>query len=287
MIAMLTGSFSNIILDYIFMFPLKMGMFGAAFATSLAPIISLAILAIHFLNGKNNFRYSKNKIRLSWVLDIVRLGLSSFITEISSAVALITFNLVILKLEGNIGVASYGIVANIALVAVSVFIGIAQGMQPLISRGYGLKDSYMVKKVMNYALITSIILAVLIYLGVFFNADTIVAAFNSENNLDIAQIAKRGLRIYFIGFFFAGINIIMSMYLSATENAKEAFTVSVARGCFIIVPLALLLSVLLKITGIWLSFALTECIVTIIAIIVISVKKAVSNKEKITIGRNL
>jgi Na+-driven multidrug efflux pump len=74
---------------------------------------------------------------------------------------------------------------------------------------------------------------------------------------------------------------------SATENAKEAFTVSVARGCFIIVPLALLLSVLLKITGIWLSFALTECIVTIIAIIVISVKKAVSNKEKITIGRNL
>jgi putative MATE family efflux protein len=287
MIAMLTGSFSNIILDYIFMFPLKMGMFGAAFATSLAPIISLAILAIHFLNGKNNFRYSKNKIRLSWVLDIVRLGLSSFITEISSAVALITFNLVILKLEGNIGVASYGIVANIALVAVSVFIGIAQGMQPLISRGYGLKDSYMVKKVMNYALITSIILAVLIYLGVFFNADTIVAAFNSENNLDIAQIAKRGLRIYFIGFFFAGINIIMSMYLSATENAKEAFTVSVARGCFIIVPLALLLSVLLKITGIWLSFALTECIVTVIAIIVISVKKAVSNKEKITIGRNL
>ena len=52
MIAMLTGSFSNIVLDYIFMFPLKMGIFGAAFATGLAPIISMGILTLHFTRGK-------------------------------------------------------------------------------------------------------------------------------------------------------------------------------------------------------------------------------------------
>lgn len=66
MVAMLVGSFSNIILDYIFMFPLKMGMFGAAFATCLAPIISTGILLTHFLKKKNNFKYIHNKITLTF-----------------------------------------------------------------------------------------------------------------------------------------------------------------------------------------------------------------------------
>lgn len=282
MIAMLTGSFSNIILDYIFMFQFKMGMFGAAFATGLAPIISIGILSIHFIKKKSNFKYVKSRINFSISIDIFRLGLSSFITEISSAVALITFNLVILRLEGNVGVASYGIVANIALVGVSVFTGIAQGIQPLISKAHGLKDTKALKKVMKYALITSVMVATLIYLVLFMNTDFIVGIFNSERNLDIAQIAKRGLRIYFIGFIFAGINISMSMYLSAREKARDAFLISVARGCIIIVPLVLLLSSLYKMTGVWLAFVLTEFTVTIIAVYMVSISKETNNKVSIS-----
>jgi len=113
MVAMLIGSFSNIILDYIFMFPLKMGMFGAAFATCLAPIICIGILLMHFVRKKNSFKYISNKITFTHAWDIITLGISGFINEISSAVVLITFNLVILKLKGNLGVAAYGIIANI------------------------------------------------------------------------------------------------------------------------------------------------------------------------------
>lgn len=273
MIAMLTGSFSNIVLDYIFMFPLGMGMFGAAFATGLAPIISIGILSIHFIKGKNNFRFIKNKIRLSSVIDITSLGLSAFITEISSAVALITFNLIILRLAGNLGVASYGIVANIALVGISIFTGIAQGIQPLVSKGYGMNNYAVLKRVMRYALITSFSVALFIYLSVLSKADDIIGIFNSEHNFEIALIAKNGLIIYFIGFFFAGINIIMTMYFSATENAKDAFIISMARGCIIIVPLVLLLSSILKMTGVWLAFVLTECVVTIITIIMTKFNK--------------
>jgi Na+-driven multidrug efflux pump len=84
----------------------------------------------------------------------------------------------------------------------------------------------------------------------FFKADSIIGIFNSQNNLEIAQIAKTGLRIYFIGFFLVGINIIMAMYLSATERAKDAFIISVARGCIIIVPLVLLLSRIWNMAGV-------------------------------------
>ena len=65
------------------------------------------------------------------------LGFSSLIGELASAISLLTFNLIILGISGNIGVAAYGIIANIALVATSVFTGTAQGLQPLASRCYG------------------------------------------------------------------------------------------------------------------------------------------------------
>lgn len=282
MIAMLTGSFSNIVLDYIFMFPLGMGMFGAAFATGLAPIISLGVLSIHFVKRKNNFKYIHDRIVWSSTRDIFSLGLSAFITEVSSAVALITFNLVILRLKGNLGVASYGIVANIALVGVSIFTGIAQGIQPLISKEYGLKNYEVIRKVLKLALATSLSVALVVYFGMFFNADSIIGIFNSEQSLEIAQIAKTGFRIYFIGFFFAGINIIMAMYLSAAEHAKDAFIISVARGCIIIVPLVILLSRIWNMAGIWFAFVLTECIVTMGAIFVAFLRKKTLINQKVS-----
>ncbi|HKL80630.1 MAG TPA: MATE family efflux transporter [Mobilitalea sp.] len=268
MIAMLTGSFMNIVLDYIFMFPLGMGMFGAAFATGLAPIISISIMSIHFIKGKNNFSFINTKIIWISIYDILTLGLAAFIAEVSSAVVLITFNLVILRLKGNTGVASYGIVANLALVGVSIFTGIAHGIQPIVSNGYGMNNYVVIKKVMKYALITSLSIASFIYLAVFYNADKIIGIFNNEQNLEVAQIAKTGLQIYFLGFFFAGLNIIIAMYLSATERPMYAFIISISRGCIIIVPLVLLLSSILNMTGIWLAFVLAECAVTIITIVV-------------------
>ncbi len=284
MIAMLVGSFSNIILDYLFMFPLEMGMFGAAFATGLAPIISILTLSLHFAKGRNSLKLTKGTVKLSRVFDVLRLGLSSFITEVSSAIVLITFNLVILKLTGNLGVASYGIVANIALVGVSIFTGIAQGIQPLISKGYGTKNFAELNKVMKYALVTSGVIALIIYSAVFFNADGIVGIFNSEQNLGILYIAREGLRIYFIGFLFAGINIIMSIYLSSIERAKDAFVISMARGAVIIIPLVLILSNIFKMTGVWLAFVITEFAVTMITLTMVTAKNRVVNKAAVSVN---
>ncbi len=266
MLAMLVGSFSNIVLDYVFMFPLDMGMFGAAFATGLAPVISIGILSLHFINKKNTFTFLKEKQQGSFIPDIFRLGLSAFIIEISSAVVLITFNLAILRIEGNLGVAAYGIVANLALVAIAVFTGLAQGIQPLISKYYGMGKNIMTRTVYKYALLTSIVIASIIYVGVLIYSDSIIYIFNSENNLDIARIADTGLKIYFTGFFFVGINIVTAMYLSATENALDAFFITIARGLVIIVPLVLILSRMFDMNGVWYAFVITELLVSVLAI---------------------
>lgn len=269
MLAMLVGSFSNIILDYIFMFPLGMGMFGAAFATGLAPIISLGVLSIHFIKKKNSFHMIRYNLLWENIRCILSVGLSSFINEISSAVVLITFNLVILGLEGNLGVAAYGIVANLALVGVAIFTGIAQGIQPLLSKGYGLRNKELINQVIKYAILTSFSLALVIYLVVFCNVESIIGIFNSENNMEVLQIAKVGFKIYFIGFVFVGINIIMTMYLSVAEYVKEAFIISLARGCVVIVPLVILLSLIWGMVGVWSAFVLTELLISAIAIFLV------------------
>ena len=127
MTAMLTGSFSNIILDYIFIFPMGMGMFGAAFATGLAPVISIGVLSRHWITRKNNFHFHPEKPDFRLTGTTFSLGIPSLISELASGIVIIVFNFIILGIRGNLGVAAYGVVTNISLVVTSMFTGIAQG----------------------------------------------------------------------------------------------------------------------------------------------------------------
>ncbi len=270
MTAMLLSSVSNIILDYVLLFVFPLGIFGAAFSTGFSSIVSLLVLSIHFIRKKNTFKIEKCKVHFSYFKDIISLGVSSFITELASAVSLATFNVAILKIEGNVGVAAYGIIANIALVVNAIFVGIAQGVQPLASRFFGQKEKEMLKNVLKCALILTVFVSILMYAVVVIFANPIIDVFNSEGDSVLAVIANYGMKIYFVGFFFAGINIIACSFLSATENYKKAMVISILRSCVLIVPIVLIFGILFKMTGIWLAFGVSELIVSIISIVSIN-----------------
>lgn len=264
MYAMLIGSFSNVILDYIFIFPLDMGIFGAALATAIAPIISLMILSLHFLKKKNSFIYVKSKLKMESIKDICVLGISALITEVSSGVVMIIFNGIILSLLGNIGVAAYGILANIALVITAIFTGISQGIQPIISQNYGSSNKNNVRKIYSYGIITALICALIIYIIIFVFSNPIVSIFNGEHNLALEEIAINGMHIYFTAFIFTGVNIVTSIYFSSIDKPKHSFIISILRGFILIIPITLLLASLLGINGVWMSLPITEFIVSVI-----------------------
>lgn len=264
MYAMLIGSFSNIILDYIFIFPLNMGMFGAALATAIAPMISLIILSLHFLKKKNSFIYVKSKLKIESIKDICVLGAAVLITEVSSGIVMIIFNSIILTLLGNVGVAAYGILANIALVITAIFTGISQGVQPILSQNYGSSNKNNVRKIYYYGIITALICALIIYIIIFIFSKPIVSIFNGEHNLALEGIAISGMHIYFTAFFFTGVNIVTSIYFSSIDNPKLSFIISILRGFILIIPITLLLASLLGINGVWLSLPITEFIVSLI-----------------------
>mgnify|MGYP006072682187 FL=1 len=274
MAAMLTGSLSNIILDYIFIFPCQMGIFGAVFATGLAPVISIMVLSLHFLRHNNKFGFKKTPVNIKETLSSLSLGFPSLITEFSSGIVIIVFNAIILKIMGNTGVAAYGIIANISLVAIAIYTGIAQGVQPLISREYGNNNMSNAKYLLNYALCAVVILSAAIYSAVFFGADPIASIFNSEGNALLQSTAVCGMKLYFIGCVFAGFNIIVSAFFTSTETPVPAHVISCMRGWLVIIPLAFAMSAMLGITGVWLAFPSTELICTAVgAVILIKIYK--------------
>ena len=226
MLAMVMGSLFNIIFDYIFIFPLKMGIFGAVLATGLSPIISMIILSSIFVKKQNTFFIVKPNINLKNIFEIVLLGISFLITEVSSGFVMIAFNIVILNISGNIGVAAYGIIANIALVIIAIFTGIGQGIQPIISSNYGNINN--INKIYKYALILSSLVSIIVYIFTLIFADGITSLFNKDNNITLQNIAINGLHIYFTAFIFAGYNIITCVYFSAMDNAKPSFIISMA-----------------------------------------------------------
>ncbi len=131
MVSMLAGSFLNIFLDYVFIFSFHMGIFGAVLATGFAPAIGLAVQSTFFIQKKNHFRLVKRPLRLQLLGQILSTGVPSLITELSSGIVIMAFNAIILGLMGNIGVAAYGIIANLSIVVIALYTGIAQGIQPL------------------------------------------------------------------------------------------------------------------------------------------------------------
>lgn len=264
MAAMIVGSLSNVVLDYVFMFPLGMGIFGAAFATGLAPVISILVLSPYFLKKKNQFHLGKYQITKKLSLGIFSSGLPSLITEVSSGIVIIVFNGIILSLQGNIGVAAYGVIANLSLVVMAIYTGIAQGIQPILSSNFGMGNLANVRAILRYALITMAILSVCIYLFVFFGAEQIAAIFNSEQNALLQSIAVEGLRYYFTACVFAGFNIILAVYFTSTDYARPAHVISLLRGFILIIPMAFLLSAIGKMVGVWCAFPATELLVSVI-----------------------
>lgn len=260
MAATLFSSLFNIVFDYILMFPLGLSMEGAALATACSPIIGLLICMVHFRSDKNTIKLSPVLPSIRRLVHSCQVGVSAFVGEFSSGVITVIFNMLILSLAGNTGVAAYGVVANTSLVAVSLFNGIAQGSQPLISLYYGKGEKQNVSRILKMALASTLGLSIFLIAGIYFLAPAVVSVFNSENNSELASYAETGLRIYFTGFLFAGMNIVGSAALSAVESVKAAFAASILRGFAAISVFAFLLSAFFGLNGVWAAFPAAELV---------------------------
>lgn len=273
MTASLLGNLFNIVFDYVFIFPCKLGMLGAALATGISPVISMLILMIFFFRKKNTFRLEKTKLSLRVFGEIISLGLASFIAEFGFGLVMMLINKLFKSLGGDTAVAAFAIVVNVFYVINAIFNGISAGTQPIISFSYGQHDFTRIRQVLKYALITIGATAAVLYVALFFSADGIAAIFNTEKAEDLQKLATTGIKLYFISSLFSGFNLLFSSYFSASDKGVCSQIITLLRGVVLIIPLAYLFAHLWKITGLWLATPAAEMLTLVAAIIIFFVTR--------------
>ncbi|MCD8077811.1 MAG: MATE family efflux transporter, partial [Lachnospiraceae bacterium] len=241
------------------------GMKGAALAPGLSPVVSMLSCMIHYLSANNTIRFRPVRPALRPLLNACRLGTSYFIGEIASGLTMTAYNYILLGLAGNVAVAAYGVVANLALVATAIFNGISQGQQPVISELYAQNNRDGVKRAERHSLQISLGVAVALLVCILVFANEVAEIFNSEHSAVLARYATQGLRIYFTGFLFAAVNIVRAGYFSAVNAPGKSFVISISRGVVSIIAFAFLLSRLWGIYGVWLSFPAAELFTLLIS----------------------
>lgn len=272
MVAVISGGVMNIILDYIFIFMFKMGMAGGAIATVIGSVTSVMILLTHFKSKQNTMHFVKIEEPLKVLASILHSGFPSFLIEIASGIVVLVFNLQLLKYVGENGVVVYSIIANTAIVAMSLFNGVSQGAQPIMATNYGAKRPERVVEVRKLAGITAIVIGVIIFIIGFLFPELAVKAFVKPTP-EIMEMASGAIRIYFTAFIVMSLNIVYSTYFQSVLKANLSMIICLLRGVIISLILVFILPLMMGVTGIWLVMPITEVITVLAAVVLVKYNK--------------
>lgn len=275
MVAVIISGVTNIVLDYIFVFPLKMGMKGAAIATAISYTLSCLILLIHFLSKNNTLSLERDSLKFSNSMRIIKCGLPSFFSEISTGLVIFIFNIQIMRLLGEDGVTAYSIISNTAIIIIALFNGICQTIQPLISINIGAGEDKRVEQFRNIAIVTALLLGVLAYSVCIIFPEEIVRIFVVPTDKVLA-IAIKSIDIYAVAFIITGVNMVLGAYLQSIEKAKYSFLIAISRGLILVSVLVVILPIFMGINGVWLSVPVAEYSTFIIGVLLI--RKVIKNK---------
>ena len=261
----IAGGVTNIVLDYIFLYPMNMGMKGAALATVLGSSLTVVILCTHFFTKKNQLKFTLKGFHRSFLQKIIVNGFTSLVIEAASGFTIFIFNLQLIRYLGNTGVSVYGIICNTALVVICLCKGIEQAAQPILSINHGAGLSSRILKVQSLSLKTSVIICTLpVLLGLF--VPNLFTYIFLEPTSKILTLAAPAIRIYFTGFLFLGINMVFICYFQSVAKSVQSLSLCLLRGCILVVAFVYILPVFFGSTGIWLAFPVAEFLTMIVGI---------------------
>lgn len=267
MTAMILGAVSNIVLDYVFMYPMNMGIAGAALATALGPIFSVLILLPHFLLKRGNLYFTRSSSWLKEIRQILFYGFPSFIMEFTIGMITFIYNFAIGHFGyGEIGLAAYLVIGYLMLIILTLFLGMAEGLQPVFSHFMAAGEKERNRALRRFSMG--------VFLGVGLICYGLITVFAREfffifspNDPELVAFAQSKCIVYFCGFFLAGLNILMISFWQSTACTKNALFTSLSRSLFWPPILMMLLPLLFGREAIWIcqsaGEAATACVLVI------------------------
>lgn len=264
MAAVISGGVCNVVLDYIFIFPLEMGMAGAAIASVIGTSVTIVILTTHFFSPANTLKLSRGgSLRMAW--RVALSGSSSFLIEMANGVIIFLFNIQLLRYVGDMGVVVYGIISNSALIVNSICNGVGQALQPIVAVNFGAGKKERVRETRRWGLLTAGIFGLLFMACGFLFPELLTEIFVKGTD-EILAMSLPAVRIYFISFSMMGINILLGTYFQSVMKPSGALAICLLRGLVLSGSLVFLLPSLFGVTGIWMTMVVTETVTLLVGI---------------------
>lgn len=264
----------NAILDWLFIFPLGMGVKGAAIATALSIAAGGLMTIVYLFSFADTLRFvrlkfSKTSLMLAFrnICYQCKVGASTLLGELTLAVLIYIGNLVFMKYLGDAGVGAFGIACYYTPFFFMMGNAVAQSAQPIISYNYGIARWSEVHETRRLLLITSLSIGVVVALLFVLIPDWLVALFVDVQS-EAGMIAVNGFPYYAVGVIFFILNVAIIGYYQSIEQIKRATLLVFLRGFALLIPCFILLPKLLGVEGIWLAMPMAE-ILTIILLVAI------------------
>lgn len=266
MFGVILGGIVNIVLDIIFVFPMQMGIGGAALASVIGMVIQVLVGGSHFLSRGNWLRFIRPKHVVSSVGQIIGNGIPSFFNEFANGFIVLLFNIQILKYCGDAALSVYSVISNCVILFNSLFTGVGQSIQPAIAANYGAGKWERIKRIRSMALVTIILMGVIFSMSGILFPEGVGSVFTNLDE-EMRSIARRGIRLYFIAFLPMGINLLTSYYLQSVLRVKRSLCISLLRNIILSSVTILNFPVLFGANSLWVVMPAVESVVLVVSII--------------------
>lgn len=264
MTAMILSAAINFVLAYIFIFVLKLGIRGAALATSLAMACALVFVMWHFVQPSSSVRFSRGTYRLSWrvVKPILAIGTAPSLINVAGCLVNVLINTRLVKYGGDSAVGAAGIFTTYTQFVVMVVLGICQGMQPIVGYNYGAGLLHRLRRTYWLATAASTVLCVAASCTALSLPGVIAHVFTTDATL--IRVTEECLTLALIGFSVVGFQIVSTTLFQSIGAAGKATMLGLARQVIFLIPLLILLPRTLQLEGVWLSFPISDMLATLV-----------------------
>lgn len=266
MAALVLGSISNIALDYVFMYPLNMGVSGAALATALGPIFSVLILFPHFVLKRGKLFFAKMPVYPSVIKRVCTLGIPSFVMEFTIGIITFVYNTAIARCGyGETGLAAYLIIGYLMLIILTIFLGMSEGLQPVFSYFCGTEETVRSGRLCRFSVRIFLAAGIACYLLVILFSRQFFQIFNPEDTA-LIDFAREKSLYYFWGFSLAGFNIFMIAFWQSTGKTGRALVVSLSRSMVFPPVLTAVLPMILGRELLWFGHSAAEGLTSVVVL---------------------
>ncbi len=280
MICSIIAAVINIVLDYLFIFPLGLGLWGAALATGIGTTVGAVMMLVHLFNRRHTIHLMRIKLsRRSLQLSLrnigymCKLGSSSLFGELAIALMVICGNNVFVRELGEDGVAAFSIACYLFPIIFILNNAISQSVQPIISFNYGTGDMTRVDGAFRLALKTGLGYGAVIVVCMFLFSGNLVSMF-IPSSAPAYAIAEVGLPLFSLGFLPFAANMILIGYFQSVEQIGNATLVTLMRGfVFLIASFCTVPHLFGGGTGAWLSVPVSESLTIMVVLFVFLLRR--------------